>query len=115
MLEHMPKEQQLSIAEQLVQRFPTHAPAWELHAQSVEDPAARLEVIERGLGARPDPETRGSLLIQKAMALHFLGEREQALEILEPMTASIGDSLSAQSKAFLVLATIRSGTRQSAG
>ena len=107
-LEHMPPEEKQSIAGQLVRRFPSHAPAWELHAQSIQDPAARLEAIEQGLAARPDPETRGSLIVHKAMALNALGQRERALEILEPLTASGGDSLSGQAKAILVRAVIRS-------
>jgi len=107
-LEQMPREQRGSIAAQLVQQFPTHAPAWELHAQFVENPAAKLEAIDRGLAARPDPDTRDSLLIQKALTLDVLGERERALKILEPMTASIGDSFGTQPKAFLALAMIRS-------
>ena len=104
----MPREERGSIAAQLVQQFPTHAPAWELHAQFVENPAAKLEAIDRGLAARPDPDTRDSLLIQKALTLDVLGERERALKILEPMTASIGDSFGTQPKAFLALAMIRS-------
>ena len=115
MLEHMPREQQLDIARQLVEQFPSHAPAWELHAQSLVDPAARLEAIERGLAARPDPETRGSLLIQKAVALNALGEHQRALELLEPMTATVGDSRSANAKALVARSIIQSGKRQPAG
>jgi tetratricopeptide (TPR) repeat protein len=114
MLEHMPRDERLSIAGQLVQQFPTHAPAWELHAQSVKDPAARLDAIDRGLAARPDPDTRASLLVQKALALSFLGDRERALEVVEPMTASIGNSPSSQAKALVALALIRSGKRLAA-
>jgi hypothetical protein len=110
-LEHMPREERGSIAAQLVQQFPTHAPAWELHAQFVENPAAKLEAIDRGLAARPDPDTRDSLLVQKALALDVLGERDRALKILESMSASIGDSFGTQPKAFLALAMIRSRKR----
>jgi hypothetical protein len=78
------------------------------------DPAGRLEAIERGLAARPDPETRGSLLIQKALALDALGEHQRALEILEPMTAPVHESLSAHAKALLARSIIQSGRRQPA-
>jgi tetratricopeptide (TPR) repeat protein len=115
MLEHMSREERGSIAAQLVQQFPTHAPAWQLHAQSIKDPAARLEAIERGLAARPDPETRGSLLVMKALVLNGMGERERAMEILEPMATSIDQPLGVQPQALVALAIVRSGKRPSAG
>ena len=59
MLEHIPKEQQQSIAEQLVEQFSSHAPAWNLLANSIKDPVERLTAIERGLQARPDPTRVG--------------------------------------------------------
>jgi tetratricopeptide (TPR) repeat protein len=111
MLEHMPAEQQRSIAQQLVEKFPAHAPAWQVHAGFLEDASERLAAIEHGLAARPDPDTRGSLLVGQALALHRLGETDRALMILEPLTTSISDSLSTQAKAYLARAFIQSQTR----
>jgi tetratricopeptide (TPR) repeat protein len=37
-----------SIARQLVERFPSYAPAWDEHAQCVDDPRERFDIIERG-------------------------------------------------------------------
>jgi tetratricopeptide (TPR) repeat protein len=111
MLEHMSVQEQRAVAEQLVQLFPSHAPAWELHARLSDDPSAKLAAIECGLQARPDPDTRGSLLVQKALALHAQGERERALEILQPLTASIGDSLTSHAKAYIATAIIQSTGR----
>jgi tetratricopeptide (TPR) repeat protein len=108
MLEHMPPEQQQSIAAQLVEKFPSHAPAWALHARFLEAPSDRLAAIERGLLAHPDPDTRGSLLVQKAFAVHANGERERALQILDPLTSAVGDSPKTHVQAYIAAAAIRS-------
>ena len=108
MLEHMPVEQQRSVVAQLVEKYPSHAPAWVLHAGFLEDLSEKLSAIEQGLAARPDPDTRGSLLVQKALTLHAKGASERALEILEPLMASTGDSLGAHSKARIAAAHVRS-------
>jgi tetratricopeptide (TPR) repeat protein len=108
MLEHMPPEQQQSIAAQLVEKCPSHAPAWAQHARFLENPSDKLAAIERGLLARPDPDTRGSLLVQKALALHASGKRELALEILDQLTGAVGDSPNTHVQAVLAAAVIRS-------
>ena len=109
MLEHMPADQQRHIAGQLVAQFPSHAPAWDLHARFLEDPSDKLAAIERGLLARPDPDTRGSLLVQKAGALHASGQRDAALEILAPLTSTLGDSAATHLAALVATAVIHSG------
>ncbi len=108
MLEHMPADEQCHVVQQLVVQFPSHAPAWALHASFLEDPPGKLAAIERGLLARPDPDTRGSLLVQRALALHASGDRQAALEILDPLTSAVGDSPSTHVKACVAAAVIRS-------
>jgi tetratricopeptide (TPR) repeat protein len=109
MLEHMPADGQRRVARQLVVQFPSHAPAWGRHASFLEDSSDKVDAIERGLAARPDPDTRGSLLVQKALALHARGERQAALDILDLLTSAVGDSLSTHVKACVAAAMIRSG------
>ncbi len=110
MLEYMPPEEQQSIAEQLVQQFPSHAPAWELRASFIDDPTTRLTAIERGLEARPDPDTRGALLVRKALTLHNLGQTGSALELLATLS-EMRDSMATQAKALVAAALIRSSNR----
>jgi hypothetical protein len=110
MLEHMPGEQQQSIAEQLVAQFPSYAPAWSLLANFIEDPTARLTAIDCGLEARPDPDTRGSLLIRKGLTLHDLGQTASALELLASLRETPG-SLSTQAKATAAGALVRSSPK----
>jgi len=106
-LPNMPTDQQRVIAEQLIQKFPTCPAGWALHANFVTDQVARLAAIENGLAARPDPDTRGSLLIGKALAFQKLGQTDRALEILESLTARVGDSVSTYAGAFVALAVTR--------
>jgi len=106
-LPDMPKEQQQAIAEQLVQKFPTCPAGWAMHANFVTDPVACLAAIENGLAARPDSDTRGTLLVRKASVLERLGQTERALDILEPLTDPLGDSISTYANAYVALSLVR--------
>jgi hypothetical protein len=89
-----------------VEKSPSCAPAWDDYVNFIHDPSARLAAIENGLAARPDADTRGSLMVKKALTLWKLGQTDQALDILGPLTSAIGESLSAHAKAYLALAAI---------
>jgi hypothetical protein len=78
-----------------------------MHANFITDPTARLTAIESGLAARPDADTRGSLLIKRAFALDQLGETDRAIDILKPLTERIVDSVSTHASAYVALAVIR--------
>jgi tetratricopeptide (TPR) repeat protein len=106
-LPDMPEEQRRSTAEQLVQKFPSCPAGWQTHANFIKDPTARLEAIDRGLAARPDPDTRGFLSVNKALVLADLGKVDAAIGIVKPLTDSIGDSISAHAAACTALAMIR--------
>jgi len=105
-LEELPAETQRNILRELVQKFPTCAPAWERHADWIDDPTERLQAIEQGLASAPDPDTRGGLLVRMALAEDARGNRDRALEILVPLTRQ-ADSLSACALARVALAKIR--------
>jgi tetratricopeptide (TPR) repeat protein len=65
-----------AILEGIVGRFPAFAPAWKELSNLLDDPQACLEAITRGLAAAPDDDTRGMLLIRRAVVL----QREQPAE-----------------------------------
>ncbi|PTX62316.1 hypothetical protein C8N46_103416 [Kordia periserrulae] len=65
----------------LVEKFPSFAPAWKEYS-SLLDGQERLKAIEKGLEQNPDMETKGMLLINKALALNENGELENATKIL---------------------------------
>ena len=109
-LEHGTAEEKRSILEHIVRASPSCAAAWDQYANFVDDPAAQLSVIERGLAVPCDPDTRGSLLVRKALRLWRDGQTSGALEILGPLAATVGESLSTHAKAYAALATIRGAT-----
>lgn len=75
--------------EALVQRVPTLAPAWKDLAAMRDTPEGKMKAIEAGLASRPDPETRGQLLIQKALHL----SREEGASLLENLLADSTSTL----------------------
>jgi len=107
-LPDMPADMQRSIAEHLVEKFPSCPAGWQTHANYLEDPTARLAAIASGLAARPDPDTRGFLSVNKALVLADQGRVDEAIAILKPLTESIGDSIPAHAAAYVALAMIRS-------
>jgi tetratricopeptide (TPR) repeat protein len=102
--EHLTQDQQRSVAEQLVQNHPSFAPGWDVHANFVADPLARLEVIEQGLAAKPDRVTRGFLMVKRALAMSSLGDTEGAVSILQRLLADASGSITTRAGAQLALA-----------
>jgi tetratricopeptide (TPR) repeat protein len=74
--------EKLQVANQLVSKVPLFAPAWKAKATLEDDSEKRLSYLEKGLKASPDVETRGFLLINKALVLHDRGRKAEALQIL---------------------------------
>ncbi len=73
---------QLNIADQLLAKAPKFAPAWKVKALLESDDGKRLGYLENGLQASPDTETKGFLLINKAILLHRQGKKTEAVRIL---------------------------------
>jgi tetratricopeptide (TPR) repeat protein len=67
----------------LTSRVPQFAPAWKTLSDFIDDDGEKLAVIERGLGANPDAETKGVLQINKALILDRRGEQATAIRMLE--------------------------------
>jgi tetratricopeptide (TPR) repeat protein len=98
--------QRAGIVSQMVEKFPTFAPLWKEFSLQCEDTAEKLAAIERGLAAKPDRETKGILLINKALALHEQGDAQAATSILgelalDPDTTFANEHLAKQSLAMI--------------
>jgi tetratricopeptide (TPR) repeat protein len=65
----------------LVDKFPSFAPAWKDYSSLLET-NERLSAIEKGLKQNPDIETKGMLLINKALATNVKGDLQSAYKIL---------------------------------
>lgn len=66
---------------QLVKDLPQFAPGWKELATLVDD-KERLSIIEKGLAASPDLETKGMLQTNKALELNRRGEHDGAIWLL---------------------------------
>jgi tetratricopeptide (TPR) repeat protein len=91
---------------ELLARAPAFAPGWKELATLLEDGAARLDAIERGLAAHPDPETRGILLINRAIVLFSQGNRDEAIAILGLLALDEEGSSSSAEQAKAALAML---------
>jgi hypothetical protein len=75
----------------------------------LDDDEASLSAIEQGLGGRPDPETLGILLINKAGILARRGDRDTAVTILGALALDPGSTLATEHLAKAALAGLIAG------
>jgi tetratricopeptide (TPR) repeat protein len=64
---------------QLIKRVPGFAPPWKEQAMQADTDAEKLAAIEKGLATNPDGETKGILLINKALIMDRSGDHEAAV------------------------------------
>jgi tetratricopeptide (TPR) repeat protein len=95
-----------AVLEGLVATFPGFAPAWKELTALLDDPDDRLRAIERGLAAGPDPETRGMLLLNKALVANQRGDRGAAIAILGDLALDPGSTLATETLAKATLAQV---------
>ena len=95
--------------ERIVAQYPSFAPAWSELASMAPDDDGRLHAIEQGLNGRPDPETRGTLLINRAIILAQRGDRGTAIAILGEVALSPQSTLGNEHKAKATLAFLPGG------
>ena len=72
----------------IVRQYPGFALAWKDFSLLLDDEGSQLNAIEQGLRGRPDPETLGVLLVNKAGILARRGERDTAVAILGELALS---------------------------
>jgi tetratricopeptide (TPR) repeat protein len=93
----------------IVNRFPGFALAWKDLSVLLEGDTSRLHAIEQGLRGRPDAETLGILLINKANILAGRGDRDTAVAILGELALSPDSTLAAEHLAKAALARLVTG------
>jgi len=101
------KAKKIQMLDQLVSKVPQFAPAWKTKASLEEDSEKRLSLLERGLKSNPDVETKGFLLINKALVLNEHGQKAVAIKILgelalNPTSPIDVEALAKQSLAVIV-------------
>jgi len=90
----------------MVTKVPRFAPAWKDLAATLDNDIQKLAAIERGLAVDPDPETKGMLLINKALALNRAGDRGRAIKLLGELALDANSTCSTEHLAKASLALI---------
>ena len=100
-------EKKYHIAKQIVDNVPAFAPAWKEIAYLRTDPEERLYSIEQGLAGNPDRETKGILLLNKAMIISEKGDKETAKKLLSEIIESQETTISNSAIAKVALKSIK--------
>jgi tetratricopeptide (TPR) repeat protein len=96
----------IALLEGIVEKFPAFPAAWAELGKLLEDDEARLRAITRGLEHDPDPETKGMLLINRALVLDRRNDRDGAVKILGELALDPHSTLSTEMLAKATLAQI---------
>lgn len=94
----------------IVDKFPGFAPAWKDLSMLLDGDTNRLHAIEQGLRGRPDAETHGVLLINKADILARQDNRDTAIAILGELALSPDSTLATEHLAKATLAALIAGS-----
>jgi tetratricopeptide (TPR) repeat protein len=103
-MDDQPKKK--ALLEGIVEKFPAFPAAWKELSSLLEDDDARLEAITRGLEHDPDPDTKGMLLINRALILHHRGDHDGALKILGELALDPQSTLGTEMLAKATLAQL---------
>ena len=93
----------------IVAKYPGFALAWKDLSLLLDDEGSKLNAIEQGLRGRPDPETLGVLLINKAGILARRGDRDTAVAILGELALSPQSTFGTEHLAKFALAGLVTG------
>ena len=103
-IEWMDPREKRRVLSSIVDKYPRFALAWKDLSMLLDDDTSLLGAIEQGLRGRPDPETLGILLINKASILAGRGDRNAAVAILGELALSPDSTLATEHLAKVVLA-----------
>jgi tetratricopeptide (TPR) repeat protein len=99
-------DMKIAIAQSIAEKVPEFAPAWKVLGSQLNDPEARLSAIEKGLSLDPDLETRGDLMINKALVFYLVGRDAEARKLLNTLISDEEASMINQEKASFVMRTM---------
>jgi tetratricopeptide (TPR) repeat protein len=100
------REKKRAMLEGIVAFEPTFPVAWKELSGLLDDDEARLQAINKGLEHGPDGETKGVLLINKALILHRRGDRDGAVKMLGELALDPQSTLGTEMVAKATLAQL---------
>lgn len=98
--------EKLEFAKAILAKYPNYAPAWKVIAVKGDDSTERLHAIEKGLDEDPDAETKGMLLINRALVWDNQDKSEEAKKLLGEMVFDPETTVSKIEMAKFVLSSI---------
>lgn len=103
-IEWMDPREKRRVLSTIVDKYPGFPLAWKDLSMLLDDDTSRLNAIDQGLRGRPDAETFGILLINRASILAGHGDRDAAVAILGGLALSPDSTLATEHLAKVVLA-----------
>jgi tetratricopeptide (TPR) repeat protein len=100
------RSRKLEFVRVLLEKVPQFAPGWKELAVLSTDKKERLAAIETGLANKPDGETRGMLLLNKAIVLNLNGDREAAVSLVNQLIQDKNSTLGTEEQAKVLLPMI---------
>jgi tetratricopeptide (TPR) repeat protein len=102
----------LLVARSIVDKWPDYAAGWERLAFFSKDNKEILDAVARGLAAHPDPFTRDSLRMRRALVANAQGRTADAIKALEKMLADPDLSMSIEAQIKIALPGLRRSPAQ---
>jgi tetratricopeptide (TPR) repeat protein len=99
-------EEKIEVAKTIVDKFPHYTPAWQLLGSKLNDKQERLVAINKGLELDSDEETKGILLINKAIVADLNGDTGTAKAILGKLIFAENSTLSNIELAKFILSSL---------
>ncbi|MHA1977943.1 MAG: tetratricopeptide repeat protein [Candidatus Hodarchaeales archaeon] len=90
----------------LIEHFPNYSPAWKELFYLLTDTSERKKAIESGLKTNPDPETKGVLLINKALLFDMENKTQEAIKILGELIFNSNSTLATIELARFTLSSV---------
>lgn len=103
------EDEKLAIAREITQKTPDFAPAWKELVNLLTDHTERMEAVEAGLSKQPDLETKGNLLINKALLLDRQNQTKEAINILGNLILDSEITLTNEAMGKFVLSQLAGG------
>jgi tetratricopeptide (TPR) repeat protein len=100
------KAKKKATLEGIVAKYPAFPVAWKELSNLLDDDDARLQAITQGLEHGPDSETKGMLLINKALILQRRGDRDGAVKILGELALDPQSTVGTETIAKATLAQV---------
>ncbi len=104
------KDGRIVFIKEILAESPNFPVAWKELSTLLDDPDESLAAIEKGLTFQPDDDTRGHLLVNKAIHLMRLDRRDEAIEILGKLALDRKSTNATEFMAKVTLMRLHGGT-----